>query len=53
MDNCGGHTITPELEKALQEINTMVKFLPANTTDLVQPFDSFFIEKLKAVRSEL
>ena len=49
MDNCGGHTITPKFEKALQEINTTIRLFLASATDLLQSADSFVIQKLKAV----
>ena len=53
MDNRGGHALTPQLEKALQEINTTIRFFPPNATDLLQTADSFVIQKLKAVWSRI
>ena len=36
-----------ELEKACDGINTKIKYLPPNATHLVQPCDSFVIQKIK------
>lgn len=48
MDNCPGHAITDELRQALLEIKTELRFFPANATHLLQPADSFVIQKIKA-----
>lgn len=48
MDNCPGHAITDELRQALLEIRTELRFFPANATHLLQPADSFVIQKIKA-----
>ena len=47
VDNCSGHTNTMELEKACDGINTKIKYFPPNATHLVQPCDSFVIQKIK------
>ena len=47
IDNCGGHCITPNVEEALRAVNTEIRFFPPNATDLIQPADSFVIQKLK------
>jgi hypothetical protein len=47
MDNCAVHNPTPALEEVLKEKNTELRFLPPNSTHLVQPADSFLISKLK------
>jgi len=47
MDNCWGHKITEPVIEALQNISTVIKFLPQNCTYLCQPLDSFIIKKLK------
>lgn len=47
VDNCSGHTNTMELEKACDVINTKIKYFPPNATHLVQPCDSFVIQKIK------
>lgn len=47
VDNCSGHNATAELETALHDINTEIRYFPKNATDLVQPCDSFIIQKIK------
>jgi DDE superfamily endonuclease len=47
VDNCGGHNNTTESEEALRRIRTTVRYLPPNSTHLIQPCDSFIIQKLK------
>ena len=47
IDNCGGHCITLNVEQALSAMNTEIRFVPPNATDLIQPADSFVIQKLK------
>ena len=47
LDNCGGHSETPEARSALRRLNTSLRFLPPNTTDICQPADSFIISKIK------
>ena len=47
MDNCSGHNETNAVLRLLREINTELRKLPANATDLVQPADSFAISKIK------
>ena len=48
MDNCGGHEKARELMDALTAINTEIRFFPANATHLIQPADSFVIQKIKS-----
>lgn len=47
LDNCSGHTETPELLEASAKINTEIRYFPPNTTHLIQPCDSFIIQKIK------
>jgi hypothetical protein len=47
VDNCGGHNQTKRSEEALRRIRTTVRYLPPNSTHLIQPCDSFIIQKLK------
>ena len=47
VDNCGGHSTTPELKEALRNSKTELHFFPPNATDLGEPADSFVIQKLK------
>lgn len=48
VDNCSGHNVTEEMITALSKINTEVRFFPPNTTHLLQPCDSFVIQKIKS-----
>ena len=52
MDNCSSHGLTPELQAALESKRTEIRFLPANATHLLQPADSFVIQKIKEKWSE-
>jgi DDE superfamily endonuclease len=47
VDNCSGHKLTPSHKEALAKANTELRFLPPNCTDLIQPADSFVIQKIK------
>jgi len=47
LDNCSGHALTEEAKEALRKVNTEVRFLPKNATDLCQPADSFGIQEVK------
>lgn len=47
MDNCAGHKLSEGLTENLNLINTEIKFLPENSTNLQQPADSFIIQKIK------
>jgi hypothetical protein len=51
VDNCSGHLSDEECTEELSKINTRIRFLPANATDLCQPADSFVIAKLKDIWS--
>lgn len=48
MENCSAHNMTENLKAALDEISTEIRFFPANSTHLLQPADSFIIQKLKS-----
>lgn len=48
VDNCSGHTETDALREALRDVNTEIRYFPPNTTHLLQPCDSFVIQKLKS-----
>lgn len=48
MDNCSGHNETPELLSGLDSIITEIRHFAANSTDFLQPADSFIIQKIKA-----
>ena len=47
VDNCTAHNITTSVTEALEQSNTELHFLPPNTTDLLQPADSFVIQNIK------
>lgn len=47
VDNCSGHVENEDVYQALGAINTELRKLPKNATDLVQPADSFIISKIK------
>eukprot|EP00474_Spongospora_subterranea_P005517 CRZ05975.1 hypothetical protein [Spongospora subterranea] len=47
MDNCGCHNVTDDLTSALNDLNAVIRKLPANATHLCQPCDSFVISKIK------
>ncbi|CAM6103572.1 unnamed protein product [Calypogeia fissa] len=47
MDNCSGHNNTVELNAALNQLNAEIRYLPANSTHMSQPCDSFVIQKIK------
>lgn len=47
VDNCSGHNSTDALTAALHDINTEIRYFPPNATHLVQPADSFVIQKIK------
>lgn len=49
VDNCPSHGLSDEVNEALKTINTVLYKLPPNATDLVQPADSFIIQKIKEV----
>lgn len=48
VDNCPAHKITPDVQNMLKRSNTVMRFLPKNATHLIQPADSFVIQKVKA-----
>lgn len=45
------HTIIPELLKAAEHINTIIRYFHRNATFFVQPVDSFVIQKIKCALS--
>ncbi|RLN11023.1 hypothetical protein BBJ28_00022074 [Nothophytophthora sp. Chile5] len=47
--NCSGHLDEDEYYDGLYQLKAQLRFLPANTTDLGQPADSFVIVKTKDV----
>lgn len=47
MENCSGHVLSDEVNEAQRKSNTEIDFSPPNATDLVQPADSFIIQKIK------
>ena len=47
VDNCSGHTTTTDLIQAMERINTELRYFPPNATHLIQPCDSFVIQKIK------
>jgi DDE superfamily endonuclease len=52
VDNCSGSKLTPSHREALAKTNSELRFLPPNFTDLIQPADSFVVQKIKdALRS--
>lgn len=48
LDNCSGHNDTPQLQQASSSINTEIRQFPPNCTHLIQPCDSFVIQKIKS-----
>lgn len=47
MDNWNGHITTEDPEAAFKVVKTDIRYFPPNTTHLIQPSDSFIIQKLK------
>eukprot|EP00171_Calliarthron_tuberculosum_P022372 IDg22372t1 len=47
VDNCSGHNYTTALAAAADTIRTEIRYFPKNVTHLVQPCDSFVIQKIK------
>lgn len=48
VDNCSAHRITADVEAALTRSRTVLRFFPPCATDLVQPADSFVIQRIKS-----
>ncbi|KAL0250909.1 hypothetical protein GEMRC1_000123 [Eukaryota sp. GEM-RC1] len=46
-DNVASHNESEEITARLEEMNVEIRRLPANSTHLTQPCDSFVIEKIK------
>ena len=46
VDSCSGHNSTQNLEEALAEINPELHYFPEIFTHLLQPCDSFIIQKI-------
>lgn len=47
VDNCSGHNSTAAMQTACQNIRTEIHYFPPNATHLIQPCDSFVIQKIK------
>lgn len=47
VDNCSGHRLTPKVSESLNQIRTSLRYIPANSTHLCQPLDSFLIKIFK------
>lgn len=47
VDNCSGHVIDDDTTSSLNSISTTIQKFPPNATHLLQPADSFVIQKLK------
>lgn len=47
VDNCSGHVENEQVQELLAELNIKLHFFPPNATDVLQPADSFVIQKLK------
>ncbi|CAM6124006.1 unnamed protein product [Calypogeia fissa] len=47
VDNCSGHNHSKQLQAALTNLNAEIRYLPANSTHITQPCDSFVIQKIK------
>jgi hypothetical protein len=45
LDNCSAHSFDDEVTEML---NTLIQFFPPNSTDKLQPCDSFIIQKFKS-----
>ena len=52
IDNCSSHVLNADVLDAAERIPTILQYFPANATDLVQPCDSFVIQKLKDARGK-
>ncbi len=50
MDSPSGQNETPPVTQSLQRISAKLQKLPANSTHLCQPLDSFVIQKIKEIR---
>ena len=51
VDNCSAHNQTEALADPLEDINTELRNFPPNATHLIQPADSFLIQKIKQARA--
>lgn len=49
VDNCSSHAVDADLQAMLLRLRTDIHKFPPNATDLVQPADSFVIQKIKEV----
>lgn len=47
VDNCSSHIQDETVDGLLENIKTVLRKFPPNATDLIQPADSFVIQKLK------
>ena len=48
-ENCSGHRSTVEVREALHNIKKSLNYVPANSTHLCLPLDSFLIRKFKSI----
>lgn len=53
MDNWSAHNLSDELRNIIEKTNTEIHFLPPNSTHLLQPCDSFFIQNIKVTWTSL
>ncbi len=48
-DNASGHRSNFQVDQTLNHLNTLLRKLPANSTEYVQLLDSFFIKEFKRI----
>lgn len=48
LDNYSGHRLTEGALAAANDINTQIRFFPPNRTDLIQPCNSYIVQKIKS-----
>lgn len=46
LDNCSGHNLDEEILDAGEALCTTIHYFFPNATDLIQPCDSFIIQKI-------
>jgi len=49
MDNEYGHRMKMAVQEALNNVNTFLRYLPANATHLCQPLDQFINREIKRI----
>lgn len=52
VNNCDGHNSSSSLKDAFHSANTELSYFPVNTTHLLQPCDSFVIQKNEKLLEE-